>query len=194
MGHAGEVRDVGIARGVDEFARAQGAASGLGLDEHGVDAAVAGVRHARRPGVEQQFDAGAGQQLVGGALVGRDVVAADADAALQPVLRHVEAAEGVDALQQFLGHAAHERLHHAVAAPVQAGEIGHAAGRAHAAEEAVALDQQRGGTVARRAHGGGDAGRPAADDDDIVFAVDRRAPRRLGDRVRRLHALDFTRS
>ena len=64
-----------------------------------------------------------------GALVGGDVVGAHADAALQAVLRLIQPAERVDALQQLVGDAAHQRLHLPAAAAVEAGEIGHAAGR-----------------------------------------------------------------
>ena len=71
---------------------------------------------------------------------------------------------------------------------VQAAEIGDAGGGAHAAEEAVALDQQ--GLAARcaaAAGGGGDAGGPAAEDDDFVVAADRRVAR--GFKQREGHAL-----
>jgi hypothetical protein len=55
--------------------------------------------------------------------------------------------------------------------------------------KAVALDQQGARAVPRRGAGGGDAGRPAAENDDVVLAVDRRPPRRLADRGDRLHAI-----
>jgi hypothetical protein len=47
----------------------------------------------------------------------------------------------------------------AAAAAVEAGEVGHAAGRAHAAEKAVALHQQRARAVPRGADGRRQAGR-----------------------------------
>ena len=98
----------------------------------------------------------------------------------------VQPAQRVDAAEQVVGHAAHQLLHLAAALAVQAGEVGHAAGRAHAAEEAVALDQQRARAVARGAHAAAMPGRAAADHHDVEFAEDRRSRARL--RRRRVSA------
>jgi hypothetical protein len=134
------------------------------------------ARSARRPLLVSTISAAmhdsGQQQLVGRALVGRDVVCADTDAALQPVLRYVESAECVDARQQFVDdHPTHQLLHDAAALAVEPGKVGHAAGRAHAAEEAVAFHQQRVCTAARGGHRSGDAGRAAAEHHDIELAV-----------------------
>jgi hypothetical protein len=64
---------------------------------------------------------------------------------------------------------------------VQPAEIRHARRGAHAAEKAVALDQQRAPSCARRSHGRGDPGGPAAEHDDFILAVQRHLPRRLFD-------------
>ena len=58
----------------------------------------------------------------------------------------------------------------AVHVGVQAAEVGDAGGRAHAAEKAVALDEQRARAVPRRRGRRGDAGRAAAEHDDVVLA------------------------
>ena len=58
-------------------------------------------------------------------------------------MRLVQPAQGAHALQQFVGHAVHHLADLAVHVGVQAAEVGDARRRAHAAEEAVALDQQR---------------------------------------------------
>jgi len=138
--------------------------------------------------VEQRLRAGGLQQLVSGAFVGRDVVAAHADTALQPVLRRVEPAQRVDAAQQFVDDdAAHQLLHLAAAPAVEPGEVGHATGGAHAAEEAVALDQQGARAAACGGCRGGDSGRAAAEHDDVEFAVERGPARRLVDPV--VHAI-----
>ena len=68
---------------------------------------------------------------------------------------------------------------------VQPAEIGDAGGRPHAAEKSVALDQQRLAAEAGRGCGGGDAGRPAAQHDHVVFAAHRDIALGLADRFRR---------
>jgi hypothetical protein len=118
--------------------------------------------------MEEDAHAGGHQQLVGRAFVGRHVIGAHADAALHAVLRRVEAAQRVNALQQVVGDAAHHLPHLAVLAAVQAREIGDAAGRAHAAQETVALHQQGARAVLRGADAGGQACRPAAHDDHVT--------------------------
>ena len=56
---------------------------------------------------------------------------------------------------------------------MQPAEIGDAGGRAHAAEKAVTLDQQRAPPGARGSHRRGNAGGPAAEHGDVIFAIDR---------------------
>jgi len=64
---------------------------------------------------------------------------------------------------------------------VQAAEIRHPRGGSHAAEKAVALDEQRGPAGARGCDRGGDAGGTAAEDDDLELAYYRSGARGLGD-------------
>ena len=139
---------------------------------------------ADREGMEQQLGAGAEQHRVGGALERRGVVRLRQDLA-EDEMRLVQAVERAHALEQLVGDAVHDAPDRAVHVGVQAAEVGDAGGRAHAAEEAVALDQQRARAAPRRRGRRRDAGRPAAEDDDVVFAEDRRPSRRLGDRRRR---------
>ena len=67
---------------------------------------------------------------------------------------------------------------------MQPAEIGHPRRRAHAAEKAVALDQQRAPPRARGGHRRGNAGGPAAEHGDFVFAVERDLARGFGDGAR----------
>ncbi len=75
-------------------------------------------------------------------------------------------------------------MHHlanlAVHVGVQAAEVGDARRRAHAAEEAVALDQQRALPGPRGSSGGRDAGRAAAQHHDIELAENGRLAAGLG--------------
>jgi hypothetical protein len=64
---------------------------------------------------------------------------------------------------------------------MQPAKIRHTRGRAHAAEKAVTLDQQRAAARARGSDGGGNTSRPAAENRDFIFAVERDLTRRFGD-------------
>ncbi len=64
---------------------------------------------------------------------------------------------------------------------MQPAEIGHARGRAHAAEKAVALDQQRAPAGARGSHRRGDAGGSATEHGDFILAVERNLACGFGD-------------
>jgi hypothetical protein len=66
------------------------------------------------------------------------------DPAAEQEVRLVQAVQGAHALQQLVGQAVHHLADLAVHIGVQAAEVGDAGRRAHAAEEAVALDQQGG--------------------------------------------------
>ena len=92
-------------------------------------------------------------------------------------MRRVEPVEPVDPRQQVGGDALHHPMHLAMDIGMQPAEIRHARGRAHAAEKAVALDQQRAAPGARGSHRRGDAGRTAAEDGDFIFAVERNLAR-----------------
>ncbi len=83
----------------------------------------------------------------------------------------VQAAQRIDARQQFGGHAVHHLADLAVHVGMQAAEVGDAGRRAHAAEKAVALHQQGAAAGLRGGGRGGHAGRAAAEHDHVVLAV-----------------------
>ena len=135
-------------------------AAGFGLDQERIDARA--VHHdAGGERMKQHIDLARGEEIVGRAFIGRGVVSLRLGLA-EDQMRLVETAERVDAAEQIVGDAVHDLADIAVHIGVQPAEIGHAGGSAHAAEEPVALDQQR--LAPERAGGGGrgDAGRPAA--------------------------------
>ena len=146
---SGEVGEVAVARAVDEDAAADGAPAGLGLDQQRFDRAAVAAGDADGEGVEEQLGAGREQQLIGGAFERRGVVGLGADPAEDQV-RFVEAAECCHACEQVVGDAVDDTSNRAVHVGVQAAEVGHAGRRAHAAEKAVAFDEQRAGAVPRR--------------------------------------------
>ena len=74
-------------------------------------------------------------------------------------MRRIQAAEPVDARQQVVGDAVDHLLDLAMHIGVQSAEIGDAGGGAHAAEKAVALDQQH--SCARAAPAAAAAAMPA---------------------------------
>ena len=174
---AGEVGEVAVARGVDEHAAAHGDAARFRLDHQRIDRAAVGRPHdAAGERVEERAGAGVGEHRVGRALEGGGVVGLGVDAAEDQV-RRVQPAERAHAVEQVVGDAVHDLPDLAVHVGVQAAEVGDAGGGAHAAEEAVALDEQRRGAVPRSGGRRGDAGRPAAEDDDVALGMDRRAAR-----------------
>ena len=139
--------------------------------------------HAGAERVEQDVHLVMAEQIVGRDLVGRGVVGLRQDFA-QDQMRRVEPAETVDARQQFGGDALHHAVHLAMNIGMQPAEIGHARRRAHAAEKAITLDQQRAPARARGRDGRGDAGGAAAEHGDFVFAVERDLARGFGDGAR----------
>jgi hypothetical protein len=175
------VRQVAIARGIDEPSRPQRAAAGLGFHQRRADAPGVVAQRTHQHCMEQQLHASGQQQLIGRALVGWDVVGAHADAALQAVLRRIESTEPLDALEQLVDQAVHQLHRLAVELAVQASEVGDAARGAHAAEEPVALDQQRARAMPRGARRGRKARRAAADHRHVGFGQHRDAARRLVD-------------
>ena len=68
---------------------------------------------------------------------------------------------------------------------MQPAEIGDTGGGAHAAEKAVALDDERAPAGARGSNGGRNAGGPAAEHDDFIFAVQRDFARGFSDGFKR---------
>jgi hypothetical protein len=102
---------------------------------------------------------------------------------LKALLRRVQSAEPVDAIEEIVGDAVHDLARLAVHEPVEPGEIGDAARRAHAAEEAVALDQQHVGAVPCGGGGGGDPGGAAAEHHHFVLGEDFGGPPGLADHL-----------
>ena len=88
-------------------------------------------------------------------------------------MRRVQSIEPVDPREQVGGDALHHPMHLAMDIGMQPAKVRHARGRAHAAEKAVALDQQRAAPGPRRGNGSGDARRTAAQHGDFIFAVER---------------------
>ena len=67
-------------------------------------------------------------------------------------------------------------MHRAMDIGMQAAEIGNPRRRPHAAEKAIALDQQGAPSRARRSHRRCDPGGSTAEDYDFIFAVQRHLP------------------
>ena len=144
-------------------------ASRLGFDHQRIDA-VAILDDAAGEGVEQERDAAPEQHLVGRAFVGRGVVGLRHGAAEDRVGR-VEAVEAGETREQFVGDAMHDLADLAVHIGVKSAEIGDARRRPHAAKKAVALDEQRAPPERAGRSRRGDAGRAAAEHDDVVFSA-----------------------
>ena len=75
----------------------------------------------------------------------------------------------------------HDLPHLAIFFAIQAGKVGDATGRAHAAQKTVALDQQGARAVLGRTHAGGQTGWPATEHDHVVLAVNGQAAGGFGD-------------
>ena len=82
------------------------------------------------------------QQIVRRDLVGRRVIGLREDFA-EDQMRRIQPIEPVDPRQQVGGDPLHHPMHLAMDVGMQPAKIRHARGGAHAAEKAVALDQQR---------------------------------------------------
>ncbi len=178
---AGPGQQVAVAGGVDKDLRADRTTARSRLDQQGIDLAAIAHRHADRECMEQQPHVTRQQQFVGRALVGGAVVGLGQRAA-EDRMRLVQPAQRIDALEQFVGHAMHHAPHLAMHVGMQAAEVGDTSGRAHAAQEAVALDQQHIAPGGRCAGRGGNAGRAAAQDQHLGLGQQRRAARGFGDR------------
>ena len=149
---------------------------GLGLDHQRVDAPFVMHHHAGAERMKENVDLVRGEQIVGRDLVGRGVIGLREDFA-EDQMRRVQPVEPVDPRQQIGGDALHHPMHLAMDIGMQPAEIRDAGGRAHAAEKAVALDQQRAPPGPRRGDRGGNAGGPAAEHGDFIFAVERNLAR-----------------
>ncbi|MEY9731077.1 hypothetical protein ABIA07_006978 [Bradyrhizobium yuanmingense] len=131
--------------------------------------------------MEEHIHLMAGEQLVGRDLVGGGVIGLGKNLA-EDQMRRVEAVQAIDPRQQLRRQSLHQPPVLAMDIAVEAAEIGDAGRCAHAAEKAVALDQQRLPPRARRCGRRHDAGRPAAEHDDFIFAIERYLARWFVDR------------
>ena len=172
---------VAVARAIDERAPAHRDPPRLGLEQDRVDPPVVGLAGADGEGVEQELHAVGHEHRIGGALERRHVVRLRVDLA-EDEMRLVEAVERAHAVEQVVGNAVHDLPDVAEDVGVQAAEVGDAGRSAHAAEKAVALDQENACAVACRRRGRGNAGRTAAQHHDVERAEDGRVAGGLADR------------
>ena len=138
---AGPDREVAVAGAIDEDLRSYRLPARLGLDHQRVDAAVIAHHDAGTERMEENVDLVARQQFVGCDLVGRGVIGLGKDLAEDQMWR-VEAVQMINPRQQVGRHALHQPDGLAVNIAMQAAEIGDACRGAHAAEKAIALDQE----------------------------------------------------
>jgi hypothetical protein len=170
IARAGPGREIAIPGTIDEDVGAHRLTPGLGLDHQRVDATRVMHHHAGAERMKQNIDAMTLEQVVGGDLVGRGVVGLRQNLS-KDQMRPVQSAETIDPIQQIGCDAPHHAMHLAMDVGMQPAEIRHPRSRAHAAEETVALDQQRATAVARGSDRRCNAGGSAAEHDDFIFAV-----------------------
>jgi hypothetical protein len=161
---------------------AYGAPTRFGLHEQRLDRTALPHDDSGREGVEQELRAAGCQEIVGCAFVRRGVVGLRHRPAKHD-MRLVQAAEPVDAAQELVGNAVDHTADVAVDVGVQPAEVRDAGSRAHPAEEAVALDEERTPPRTCGARRARNAGRPTTEHDDLVLAMHRRVARRLAHRV-----------
>ncbi len=186
VGRARPCGKIAVAGSVDEDAAAHRAPAGFGFDEECVDLPLRAHQHTGAEAVKQDFHTGVEQQLIGRQLVGRGVIGLGLDLA-ENRMRLLEAIQARDPTQQIVGDPVHHLIDPAETIGVQAAEIGHARGGAHASQEAVAFDKQCRGTRPPRSHCCRNAGGPAAENNDIERPVEFSPARRLGDSFDRTH-------
>jgi hypothetical protein len=177
---AGPGREIAVAGAIDVDAGTHRLPSRLGLHHQRVDAPDVMHHHAGAERMKEDVHLVRGEQVVGRDLVGRGVIGLREDLS-ENEMRRVQPAEPVDSIKQFGGNALHHPMHLAMDIGMQPAEIRHARGRAHAAEETIAFDQQGAAARARSGDGGGDAGRSAAQHRDVIFAIERNLACRFGD-------------
>src|SRR5687768_1046867 len=171
VGRAAPGGEVAVAGAVDEDCSGDCAPARLGFDQEVI------VGGADGEGVEEELDPRLEQQLVGGDLVGRDVVGLRVDAAAHRSVRLGEPVHAPQPLEHVVADAVDHLPVLAVHVGVQAAEGRETGRRAGAAEKAVALDQRRGASCAAGGDGRGDAGRAAAQHHYLEPADDGRAAR-----------------
>ena len=175
--HAGERGEIAVAGTIDEDARAHRATPRARLQDQRVDRLRVMHGDADSERVKQRLGAARGKKIVGGDLVGGIVISLRHALAAEQHMRRVQAAEPVDAAEKVVGDAMHDLAQLAMHVGVQAAEVRYSRSGAHAAEKAVALDDERGEPGAGGDRGSGDPRRSAAEHDDIVLAEERRLAR-----------------
>ena len=96
-------------------------------------------------------------------------------------MRRVQPAKTIDTPEQIGGDALHHAMHLAKNIGVQPAEIGDTRRRPHAAEETIALDQERPPPRPRGRDRRSNPRRSAAEDNDFILAVERNLARGFGD-------------
>ena len=136
---------------------------------------------AHRERVKQQPDVRSEQDLIRDELVGGDVIGLRLDAAAEEHVRRGERAQRLEARNHVIGDAVHDLVVLAVHFCVQAAEVRQSRGSARAAEETVALDEDRGAPCSAHRRRRGDARGPAAEHHHLVLGEHRRVALRLAD-------------
>jgi len=115
------------------------------------------------------------QQIVGGELERCCIVGLGQDLAAKSWVNSGQALETTKPRQQVIDNAVNDlTVLDTVNFRVQTAEIAQSRDRSGSAEEAVALDKQRGVSLAGGCHRCGNSSRPAAEHNDVIFAADRR--------------------
>ncbi len=125
--------------------------------------------------MKEDLDARCRQKLVEHDLVGRDIVGLRVDSIAEERMRLCEPAKRAQAIEDLVRHAVHNLPVLAAEVRVQPAEVGEAGGGASSTEKPVALQKNRRATGSRSRDRCGNARRPAAEHDDFVLAVQRRA-------------------
>ena len=178
--NAGPMRQVAVARAVNEHPAANRIATRFRFDDERIDASRLIPDHGCGQRMEEQLDAVGEQQRIGSELERRHVIRLRANAA-EHVVGLVQAIERAHPVEQIGGDPVDDLVDLAAHVRVQAAEVGHAGRRPHPSEESVALDQQASRSVARRRRRSDDSGRTATQHDDVVFAEQRRRARGFED-------------
>jgi hypothetical protein len=179
---AGPGGEVAVAGAIDKNVRTHRLAARLGFHHQRIDAAVVLHDDTGAKRVKENVDLVVREQIVGRDLVGRGIIGLREDFS-QDQMGRVQPAEPIDPRKQIGRDALHHPMHRAMHIGMQPAEIGDTRGCPHAAEKAVALDQERAPSRARGGYRRGDAGGAAAEDGDFILAIDWHLPCRFLDRL-----------
>jgi hypothetical protein len=126
--------------------------------------------------MKQQLRAGSRDHLIRGNFESRVVIGLSRDLAAEQHVWRVQPAEVAHACQQIIRYAVDDLFDRAMHIGMQTAEIGDPRSRSHAAQKAIALDQERALASARRGRGRCNSGRAAPQNNNIEFTEDRRLP------------------